>query len=563
LTGRRPIGRCIIEMAAVVDRGEQEDPMGVRDWTHRGGSRVLAVAVAAGLAVGATGAAHAQDAGNTFTYASHVAVVTDLDPATSYSNEVIAMHDIYESLTRYDSRSGTVKPALATAWSVSEDGLTWTFKLREGVTFHTGRAMDATAAKEAIERTKALGQGAGYIWGPVKAIDAPDAATLVFTLEYPAPLDLIASAQYASYIYDTHAAGEGASDQALVDWFKSAKGDAGTGPYSIASWDPGQEFELTLDKYPGYWGGWDGSHYDQVVFRVVPEATTAAQLVQSGDVQLVDRLTPQLIDSLRNDDRVQITETPSFQNLVLLLNTASGPLKDPKVRAAVAKAVDTQGIATALAGGVVPTKGVIPPGLLGYSDTLTGTGLDLEGAKKLLEGTGYGPGGERLKLAATIATGDTDLQLVTTSLKSNLDQLNIDLQVDATEWQAQWDRAKSADPAARQDIFLMYWWPDYPDPFSWFISLFHSETEPSFNLAYYSNPEMDKAIDGIQSLTATDRTAADAEYVKMQQQLIDDAVVVAPYVQNYQRVLDSTVGGYVDDPAYAQVVFAYDLTPGA
>jgi peptide/nickel transport system substrate-binding protein len=536
--------------------------MGLRSTAVRGGSRLLTAVVAAGLIVGASGAALAQDPETTFTYASHLAVVTDLDPATSYSNEVIAMHDIYESLTRYDSATGTVKPALAESWTTSPDGLTWTFKLRDGVTFHTGRTMDATAAKEAIERTKALGQGAGYIWGPVTAIEAPDASTLVFTLEYPAPLDLIASAQYASYIYDTHAAGEGKTEEDLVAFFKAA-GDAGTGPYRIDSWEPGQEFELTLNKNPSYWAGWEGDHYTQVVYRVVPEATTAAQLVQSGEVQIADRLTPQLVDSLRNDDRVQITETPSFQNLVMLLNTASGPLADPKVRAAVAKAVDTQGIATALAGGVVPTKGVIPPGLLGHSDTLTGTGLDLEGAKALLEGTGYGPTGERLKLSATIATGDTDLQLVATSLKSNLDQLNIDLQVDATEWQAQWDRAKSADPAARQDIFLMYWWPDYPDPISWFQSLFHSEAEPNFNLAYYANPEMDAAIDGIQSLTATDRAAADAAYVKMQQQLIDDAVVVAPYVQSYQRVLDSTVGGYVDDPAYAQVVFAYDLTPGA
>ena len=115
----------------------------------------------------------------------------------------------------------------------------------------------------------------------------------------------------------------------------SAGKDAGTGPYTIGSWEPGQEFELTLEAYPDYWAGWDGEHYTEVVYRVVPEATTAAQLVQSGEVQFVDRLTPQLIDSLRSNENVQITETPSFQNLVVLANTASGPLADPKVRAAV------------------------------------------------------------------------------------------------------------------------------------------------------------------------------------------------------------------------------------
>lgn len=496
----------------------------------------------------------------TFTYASHLAVVTDLDPASSYSNEVIAMHNVYESLTRYDSASGTVLPALAAEWAVSDDGLTWTFTLQDGVSFHTGRLMDAEAAKAAIERTQTLGLGAGYIWGAVESIEAPDASTLVFHLAYPAPLDLITAGTYAAYIYDTQAAGEGAGEDELATFFRDG-GDAGTGPYRISDWEPGQEFELTLSAFPEYWGGWDGDHYSEVVYRVVPEVTTAVQLVKAGEVSFVERLTPQLVDSLRGDENVHINEAPSLQNLVMLLNTASGPLADPAVRAAVAKAVDPAGIGTALSGAVVPTKGVIPPGLLGFSDELSGTGLDLEGARALLAEAGYGPGGEPLKITATLAVGDTDLQLVATSLKSNLAELGIELDVQATEWQAQWDRAISANVEDRQDVFIMYWWPDYPDPFSWFISLFHSEEQPTFNLAYYSDPEMDAAIDAIQSLTVTDRDAAEATYIELQQQLIDDAVVVAPYVQNYQRVLDATVGDYVDDPAYAQVAFVYDLTP--
>jgi peptide/nickel transport system substrate-binding protein len=383
----------------------------------------------------------------------------------------------------------------------------------------------------------------------------------VFTLEYAAPLDLIASATYAAYIYDTEAAGAGATDDALAAWFKTGK-DAGTGPYTIASWKAGDEFELTLGKYDGYWGGWDRAHYTKVVFRVVPEVTTAAQLLQSGDLSWADRLGPQLTASLKGNPDLQVVETPSFQNLVALLNTASGPLKDPNVRKAVAKAFDINGIATALGGSVIPAKGVIPQGLIGYSDSLTGTGLDISGAASLLAASGYGPGGKPLTISATIVSGDTDLSLVTTSLKSNLAKLNITLDVQAVQWQAQWDKAKSSDVAKRQDVFLMYWWPDYADPFSWFISLFHSEEAPNFNLAYYSSKTLDAEIDGIQALTATNRDQAAAQYVMMQQQLIDDAVVVVPYVQNYQRVLQASVGGFVDNPAYAQVVFVYDLTPG-
>ena len=509
----------------------------------------------------ASPAASAAPTDVTFMDASHTQIVTDLDPATSYSNEVIAMHDIYESLTRYDAVTNKVMPALATSWTSSADGKTWTFTLRSGVTFHTGRAMDAAAAKAAIERTKTLNQGAGYIWGAVHSIVAKDPQTLVFTLDYAAPLDLIATANYAAYIYDTQAAGAGATDDALVAWFKTGK-DAGTGPYQIASWKAGDEFELTLNKYDGYWGGWQGAHYTKVVFRVVPEVTTAAQLVQSGDLSYVDRLTPQLTASLRSNPDLQVVETPSFQNLVALLNTTSGPLKDLNVRKAVAKAFDINGIVSALGGSVVPAKGVIPQGLIGYSDSLTGTGLDLAGAASLLAASGYGPNGKPLTITATIVSGDTDLSLVTTSLKSNLAKLNITLDVQAVQWQAQWDKAKSSDIAKRQDVFLMYWWPDYADPFSWFVSLFHSEKTPNFNLAYYSSKTLDAEIDGIQALTATNRDQAAAQYVAMQQQLIDDAVVVVPYVQNYQHVLQASVGGFVDNPAYAGVVFAYDLTPG-
>ena len=511
------------------------------------------------LALAMPMAAMAQDV-DTFTYAPNNPVVTDLDPATSYSNEVTAMHNMYESLTHYDSATGEVLPSLATEWSASDDALSWTFTLRDDVTFHTGNPMDAEAAKAALERTRDLGRGAGYIWDGVESFEAPDATTLVMNLAWPAPMDLIAAANYAAYIYDVNAAGEGASDEELAAWFGEGN-DAGTGPYTLSSWEPGTEFELTLDAYPEYWGGWDGDHYEEVVFRVVPEETTALQLVKAGEVSAVERLTPQLIDSLRSDENVQIVETPSLQNLMILLNTASGPLADPALRAAVAKAVDTEGIGVALTGAVVPTKGVIPPGLLGYSDELTGTGLDLEGAAELLAGTGYGPDGEPLNLTMTVAAGDTDEMLVGASMKSNLAELGIELDVQPLEWQAQWDRAISDNLDERQDIFVMYWWPDYPDPFSWFISMFYTEEEPNFNLAYYSDPDMDAAIDEIQSLTVTDREAAEAKYIEMQQQLIDDAVVVAPYVQNYQRALDASVAGYVDDPAYAQVPFVYEMSP--
>src|SRR4051812_48624584 len=135
-------------------------------------STTLILATAAGaLALTGTSAANRQAISpDTFVYASQNSIVTDFDPATSYSNENIAMNNVYEQLTRYDAKSRKVKPLLAKSWSRSKNGQTWTFNLRSGVKFHSGRPLTAAAAKAAIMRTKTLKGGAAYIWDSVKSI---------------------------------------------------------------------------------------------------------------------------------------------------------------------------------------------------------------------------------------------------------------------------------------------------------------------------------------------------------------------------------------------------------
>src|SRR6266576_1488419 len=211
-------------------------------------------------------------ASQVFTYDTTATVMDDgWDPATEYSDGIIAMPNMYETLTRYNSVTQKTDPLLATSWSKSADGKTWTFHLRHGVHFHTGRLMTAQAAKAAILRTIKLGGGAAYVWGAVNTIDTPDQYTLVFHLKYAAPLDLEASASYSAYIYDTDAAGPGGN---LTKWLNTPH-DAGTGPYELQTWNKGQEFEVVLKAFPGYWGGWSGPHYKKVVFRVVTEDTTS------------------------------------------------------------------------------------------------------------------------------------------------------------------------------------------------------------------------------------------------------------------------------------------------
>ena len=518
----------------------------------------IAAAACTGTSTSPSSSGSASAGGNaTFTYATSTQVMISWDPSTAYSNEIIAMSNMYETLTRYDSETQEVVPLLATSWTSSKDGKSWSFTLQDGVTFHSGRPMTSADVKASIERTMELGQGAAYIWGAVRSIDTPDDQTVEFTLKYPAPLDLIASADYAAYIYDTTAAGS--KDQ--EKWFAEGN-DAGSGPYTVDAWNEGQEVELRLKAYPDYWQGWDGAHYDNYVFRVVPTATTSAQLLRDGQVTFAARLTPQLYDSFDGQDGFTAASAASWQTLLALLNTKSGPLADPTVRQALSYGIDWEGMMVALQGAATPLSGVIPPGLWGHVDGLEPT-YDATKAADLLGQAGFGPDGDPLSLTLTYTKGDSDEELDAALMKSDLAKLNVSVDVRGLAWPTQWAKGKSQDLAERQDIFLFYWWPDYADPYSWFINMFHTEDPPFFNLSYYSNPWMDKTMQEAQVVSASDREAAIGLYGQMQDQVVQDMPSLSVYTQQYQRVMLSSVQGYVDNPAYPNVAFAYELTPGS
>jgi len=522
-------------------------------WLIALGSALALLLAACGGAAPKAGK-HRQPASQTFTYDTYTPVMIDgWDPATEYSNGIIAMSNMYETLTRYNTVTHKVGPLLATSWSSTHGGLTWTFQLRHGVHFHTGRLLTAPAAKAAILRTAKLNGGAAYIWGAVKTIDTPGTYTLVFHLKYPAPLDLEASADYSAYIYDTKAAGSGD----LAKWL-NAPHDAGTGPYTIATWNKGQEFEVVEKAYPKYWGGWSGAHFKRVVFRVVPQDTTAAQLLRTGQVSFVEQLSPSLWKSLRGAAGIRLMSAPSWQNLLGQLNSKALSLPE---RQAISYGINYRGIIAALQGAGVPSSGIVPAGLLGHFSDLPNYSYDPAKATQLLNQVGYGPGKKRLNLSLTYTQGDSNEQVVATLIKSSLAKLNIHLTVQSLAWPTQWGKAKSASAAQHQDIFMEYWWPDYADPYSWFINLLYTQKQPYFNLSYYSNRSLDSQINKVESLVATNRTAGDQLYRSMQVTILRQAPIAFLYNANYQYAMTSNFSGLQVNQAYPNVVFAYNLKP--
>ena len=522
--------------------------------------KLLATATAALLLAGCAGgqvrsAGASSSTSDTFVYSYTTSIVTSLDPAISYSNENIVMENIYESLTRYDSTTKTVKPLLATAWSSSNNGKTWTFTLRTDATFHSGRPVNAEAVKASIERTKKLASGASYIWDSVKSIGTPSDDTVVFNLSYAAPLDLISSAGYAAYIYDTKASGS----EDLTKWLNAGH-DAGSGPYTVATYSKGSETEITLSAYADYWGGWTDTQYKKVEFRVTPEVTTAWQLLQTGSINFANNLSSEIFSQAKNTSGVQAVQSTSFSNLLLLPNTTSGPLANIKVREAISKAIDINGYVAALNGAGTAASGIVPSGLLGSEDDLTLT-QDLDAAKQLLADAGYGSNGKKLTLSFNYTEGDSLQSTFATLFTSTMSSLGVEVNAQPLSWDAAWAQAKSSDESKRQDLLLLYWWPDYPDPTSWFINVFRSSDEPYFNLSYLNDSTVDAQIDSLPASIATDQSKAEATISSLQKELIQQQYAVYPLVvQNYQRGLTAGISGYVDNPMYPHVVFVHDLS---
>jgi peptide/nickel transport system substrate-binding protein len=173
--------------------------------------------------------------------------ITTLDPSVSYSTELTYMANIYETLIRVNPPGSKERFSylLATGFSASEDGLTYTFNLRKGVKFHDGTPFTAEAVKFSVERTRTLGKGAAFIWDDLASIDIVDDHTVKFVMKQAVPLPLIAASAYASYIVSPSMKDKDTA------WFDQGNA-CGTGPYMLKNYKDGESWMLA--KFDDYWG---------------------------------------------------------------------------------------------------------------------------------------------------------------------------------------------------------------------------------------------------------------------------------------------------------------------
>lgn len=384
--------------------------------------------------------------GGTLTFARTADIFT-FDPYNTQDDySIFTELQVYERLVRLSGDGKSVDPELATAWTVAPDGLSASFTLRDGVKFSDGSPM--TADDVVFSLTRAIDQKGswGFLFSPVKTVEKVDDKTVKFDMSEPfAPL-LPALSTFAASIY-SKANFEKYGDQA-------GEHPLGTGAFMLDKWDKGSQ--VVLVKNPNYWQ--PGKPYlDKVIFTVVGDDNARVLQLQSDTSDIIDFVPPNQVEPLKASG-MQIARVDGTSVGWMTLNEAKKPLDDPKVRCALAYAVDRQAIAKNVYFGLAaPATSVIPSSTLFYDPNTNPISFDLNKAKELLSQSSV-PNGFTLNI--TVPSGDstklTTVQIWADALKQIGVTANIS-QIEATTAQDEYNTEKYT-------VRVSAWTNDTPDP---------------------------------------------------------------------------------------------------
>ncbi|MEM4863327.1 MAG: ABC transporter substrate-binding protein [Candidatus Nezhaarchaeales archaeon] len=503
-------------------------------------------------------------------YAS-LSEMTTADPSTEFSNSVMWLPLVYETLVWYDPFKDQFIPGLAERWESDPEGTVWTFYIRKGAKFHDGSPVNAEAVAFSINRTILLGGGAAYIWDPVERIEVIDEYTIRLYLKYPAPLLKIAASPYSAYIFCPnvvkYANATDSVDPKVAEWFN--RGNAcGSGPYKLIKWDP--EFEVVLEKWEEWWG-WREPDYpwrssidkapDVFIIKVIKDAATQSRMLRAGEIHIAQYIPIEDLELFERDPNFVVVRKPSFQNLIMLINTRKPPLNDTRVRRAIAHAIPYEDIVKLARGGLARVaSGPIPYGLWGHFDNLTYT-YDLDLAKRLLAEAGY-PDGIPRTLTLVYTAGDIYEARTAEIIKASLAKIGINVEIKPMSWEEQWALAQKGweTPEEVQDLFIFYWWPDVLSPITYLYNMFHSESK-AFNLCYYENQTFDAIIIEAYRLEGLNPAKALELYYKAQYILYMDVPAVPLWDMIDIRVATTRIKNLDEaiNPCYPTVIFAQKL----
>ncbi|UPK43000.1 ABC transporter substrate-binding protein [Paenibacillus pabuli] len=485
-----------------------------------------------------------QAEGGNLTYALATSPDT-LDPHRSgLAVTVRAIRTIYDNLV-VQLPDGSIKPWLAKEWSVSEDGKSYTFKLREDVKFHDGTPFNAEAVKFNLDRvidpaTKAANSLA--LIRPYSSSEVIDEYTIKVNLEQPSQAFLGNLSQALLGIVSPTAAKK-YGDQL-------GKNPVGTGPYTFVKWDENADIVVAKNKdynwAPATVENAGAPHIDTITFKIVPEEATRIGSVQSKQVLAAETVPPQNIAALKTDPNQQLLQANTVGlPYTLFFNLRKAPWDDVKVRQAVQSAVDVESIVKTLyLGNYERAWSALSPGILGYDASLEGSiNPDINKANQLLDEQGWVKGADGIrekdgkKLTLHYVDGSPNREKrndIAAIIQQQLKQVGIAVEVEITKDVAtviyqNWDYDLYGNSQVNSDPNALY-------------AFYHTSAEGERpTLSGLSDPKIDKLLE--QGAVETDPDKRVDIYNQIQQYLIEQAVILPIYVFPYTVAASKSVQG--------------------